>query len=102
MPIYNNVTITNVHVLMIKNSSYYDHCCILGQLYRVFDRLPIIPILLKDVMCYGNESSLLQCLHKDKKDNNDNCEVIVLECTGKRNTQLNNVFSQTCVAYNCV
>ena len=49
--------------------------------------LPIVPILLDDVMCTGNETSVLQCSHNGF--NNHNCyhsEDIILACVGKRIT----------------
>lgn len=46
--------------------------------------LPIVPILLDDVVCSGNETSLLQCSHNGF--NIHNCfhsEDIVVACVGK-------------------
>jgi hypothetical protein len=45
--------------------------------------LPNIPIVLDDVRCEGDESSLLNCTHKDFNDHDcRHYEDVVLECTG--------------------
>ena len=48
-----------------------------------------IPILLDDVICSGNETSLVQCSH-DGYSNHDcsHSEDIVLACVGERSTDL--------------
>ena len=57
-----------------------------GQLYEFSGTLPTTPILLDDVICHGNETSLLQCVHAGL--HNHDCsydEAIVLGCWSKRN-----------------
>ena len=58
--------------------------------------LPIIPILLDDVVCSGNETSIFQCLHNGF--NMHDClhsEDIVVACVGKGIT-LTGMFTDEC------
>ena len=78
-----NIILSSPQALHFKILKFFS-----GHMFRLFDfdvTLPDIPILLDDVMCTGNETSLLQCSHNGF--NNHNCrhnEDIVLACVGKR------------------
>ena len=65
----------------------YDFYVTLGLIFHLgqFDAtLSNIPILLDNVICTGNERSLLQCSHNGfNKHNCDHYEDIVIECVGK-------------------
>ena len=62
-----------------------------GPVYSLSDfsvTLPIVPILLDNVVCTGNETSLVQCSHNGFNEHNCyHSEDIVLMCVGKRSTQ---------------
>ena len=77
-----------------------------GPIYSLSDvgvTLPIVPILLDDVVCIGNETSLVQCSHNGFNEHNcDNSEDIVLMCVGKRITQFMYVVLFAIVCGNCI
>ena len=77
--------VTMLRLSSLCNTLLYP---VVGQLFSLSQfevTLPSITILLDDVMCTGNETSLLQCSHNGF--NSHNCyhdEDIVLACIGKR------------------
>lgn len=68
---------------LLRTYAYLKFSAQVFSLYQFDATLPDIPILLDDVMCNGNETSLLQCSHNGV--NIHNCvhdEDIVIECKG--------------------
>lgn len=77
----------------------------IGQIFRldmftVTLSLPNIPIALDDVICTGNETSLLQCSHKGTNDHDcHHYEDIVLTCMGKRSIHYADNHAHMCVGF---